>query len=209
MFKLSEPKQALFLTLAEFYKFPDEDFYNELKSGALFKQIDFYIKEAGFMNCEYQWPNYFMDFQSFKQEFVRCFIGFNEASAIPVESVYKKWTNDESAQTIIAGQKGYLMGDAAVHIRYLLEKFQIIIPPQFQQKPDHLAILLELLCFFMDSIGDKEIYQFMSEHFDWLPEFYDKLKKIEANEIFLLITKILMDTIEFTLEKYRLSYIKG
>jgi len=206
MFKLSEPKEALFLTLAEFYKHPDEGFYNELKSGSLFKQIDGYIKEAGFTCCKYQWPTYFMDFQSFKQEFVRCFVGLNEASAIPVESIYKKWTNDESAQTIIAGQKGYLMGDAAVHIHYLLEKFQITIPPQFQQKPDHLTILLELLCFFMDNIGAEEVYQFLSEHFDWLPEFYDKLNKIKADEVFILITRVLMDTIEWTMDEYR-TYI--
>ncbi|MCK8825470.1 TorD/DmsD family molecular chaperone [Fuchsiella alkaliacetigena] len=199
----SDQLSDLFLIIADFYKYPDQEFYDQLISSKLLSELKEKMQklelETSSINQDFDIP----DFDQFKQEYSRCFIGLNEPSALPVESVYKVWTTDSQAQVNIANEKGYLMGDSALHIKHLMSGLGLEIPREYQQMPDHLTILLELLAYIIEHRQADEIKQFLDDHFDWLMDFKSRLVEIEALPLFLRITECLMDCIEQTKTIYK------
>ena len=113
---------------------------------------------------------------------MRCFIGIGKQSALPVESIYKKWTHDPTARLPIAGSTGYLMGDPALHARYLLDHYQLQIPPDYRMMPDHLLLLLELLAYLLENRPPEESRTFLNQHFDWLDSFDKALETISEDD---------------------------
>ncbi|MGF7184151.1 TorA maturation chaperone TorD [Desulfitispora alkaliphila] len=184
--------QQLFSIAAEFYKFPDRDFYNQLASGDLFQELEKLSTKAGFAPSNLAWPVSVPSLHQLQQEHLRCFMGFNSQAAVPIESLYKRWTVDPTAKLTIASQKGYLMGDAAVHIHYLLDSLGLEIPSEYQQKPDHLAILLEILAYLITERNEREVELYISEHLDWLPHLKLRLIEIDAHPLFVTMTEQLI-----------------
>lgn len=184
-----------FVTLAEFYKYPNEEFHRQLASQALLENLAFSITDAsfacGFAQQDFIIPKLF----ELQQEFTRCFIGINGPSAVPIESIYKVWTTDKSAQLSIANKKGYLMGDAAIHIRHLLDGLGLEIPEEYRQRPDHLTILLELLAYLINNRNIQEVSGFLRDHFDWLTDFQSKLLEIKALPLYIHLTDCLIKCI--------------
>ncbi|NLC77978.1 MAG: dehydrogenase [Clostridia bacterium] len=187
--------KQLCLALAEFYRFPDEQFYQELISGEWTEMIGELGQKAGLTGRKPR-LSFDLTFSALKQEYIRSFIGVGEPAAPPVESIYKVWTADPSAQVVFARQKGYLMGDSALHIRYLLESLGLELPAELAYQPDHLAVLLELLVFFLETPEPNQVVQYLEDHFDWLPDFYDRLSEIKANELYLEVTSLLMECLQ-------------
>ena len=140
--------------------------------------------------------------------YVRCFIGIGKKSVLPVESVYKKWTEDPTARLPIAGSTGYLMGDAALHARYLLDHYGLSVPPDYQMMPDHLVLLLELAAFLLRQRTEKESHLFLAQHLDWLGPFTEALQNSEtegendlkAQQFYLLVLELLQRTITCQLQ---------
>lgn len=192
-----ETLQKLSLALAEFYRFPDERFYQQLIDGEWEGSIKRLFLQAGFtLEGELPLPEIYPDFPSLKQEFINCFMGTVATSAPPIASLYKVWTQDPSAQIVIAGQKGYLMGDGALHIKHLLHSFGLELPPEWSQKPDHIVILLELLAVFLEQLTSHEVEEYLADHFDWLTDFYQQLETVATHDFYLIITRLLMSVIE-------------
>jgi TorA maturation chaperone TorD len=187
-----EPLRQLCLALAEFYRFPDQQFYQELTGGEWTETIEELRRKAGLTG---RMPAISPDltFSALKQEYIRCFIGVGVPAAPPIESIYKVWTVDPSAQVVFARQKGYLMGDSALHIRHLLRSFGLELPAELAYQPDHLAVLLELLVYFLEKLEFNHTVEYLKDHFDWLPDFYKRLSEIKANELYLGVTSLLME----------------
>lgn len=183
------------LALAEFYRFPDEEFIRELQNGEWEKLINELAGQAGLAGDKIAWPED-LTYSSLKQEYIRCFTGAGEPAALPVESVYKVWTQDPSARVMFAKQKGYLMGDSALHIQYLLDTLGVELPEEFRGQPDHLVVLLELLVYFLDHLELQDTLQYLQDHFDWLPDFYARLQENGAHELYLTITSLLIRCVE-------------
>ena len=120
--------------------------------------------------------------EALKLFYLRCFIGIGKQSALPVESIYKKWTHDPTARLPIAGSTGYLMGDPALHARYLLDHYQLQIPPDYRMMPDHLLLLLELLAYLLENRPPEESRTFLNQHFDWLDSFDKALETISEDD---------------------------
>ncbi|UTW68982.1 molecular chaperone TorD family protein [Anaerobacillus sp. HL2] len=89
------------------------------------------------------------------------FSGIKQPFAPPIESLYKQWTTDPTAQVSIAKNKGYLMGDAALHMKYLYDQYQIEVPEGFSNMPDHLTLQLEFLAFLHESGSYDTVKQFI------------------------------------------------
>lgn len=85
---------------------------------------------------------------------------------VPVESLYKKWT-EEKSNLSFASSSGYLMGDSAVHMNFIFKKLYITIPEQFQLMPDHLILQLELLALLEEASNIDFLNEFIFEHLDW------------------------------------------
>lgn len=173
-------RQVLFF--ADCYRFPEQDFFQELQAGKWHGEL----KEKPFQ----------LNFQELKEAYIDCFLGAGKESAPPIESIYKIWTEDGTAQVAIAKQKGYLMGDSALHIKYLLKALGFELPSELAQKPDHLAVLLELLAYYIEHLEPEEVLQYLKDHFDWLGEFQKCLEHIGAHEFYLFITVELIKGIQ-------------
>ncbi len=173
----------LFGLLSAFWQPPDETFWHNLNDGAVDHEISEYSLQAGFSASPIAADSFQQNLPplaAIKMFYLRCFIGIGKQSALPVESIYKKWTEDPSARLPIAGSTGYLMGDPALHAQYLLNHYQLQIPPDYRMMPDHLLLLLELLAFLLENRPDDEVHLFLSQHFDWLDSFAEALEAIST-----------------------------
>ena len=196
----------LFLHFADFWRPPDSDFWQDAAAGVADETIATLSEQAGYPMTE-NVRDCFRDLlpplSALQYFFVRCFIGIGKKSVLPVESVYKKWTEDPTTRLPIAGSTGYLMGDAALHARYLLDHYGLSIPPDYQMMPDHLVLLLELAAFLLRQRTDRESRLFLEQHLDWIGQLAEALQKTEtegendvkAQRFYLLVLELLQRTI--------------
>lgn len=185
----------VFLILADLYKLPTEDIWDEMKEHDLLKKLEVSVKEHFHfaLPLEDVIPGNFAEFR----ELYRTSIGSTQThAALPIESLYKPWTQDETCTLPFARDKGYLLGDSALHINYLLEKLKIDIPIELQGMPDHLAILLELLAYFIEHAPEKFTAQFMDDHFDWLEEFEAQLSEGTEHPFYQRLTRMLIGSVK-------------
>lgn len=201
----------LFLHFSDFWRPPDSDFWQDASSGVMDETIATLSEQAGYPmmeNVRECFRDLLPPLSALQYFFVRCFIGIGKKSVLPVESVYKKWTEDPTARLPIAGSTGYLMGDAALHARYLLDHYGLSVPPDYQMMPDHLVLLLELAAFLLQQRTEKESHLFLEQHLDWLGQFVEALQKIEtegendlkAQQFYLLVLELLQRAITCQLQ---------
>lgn len=187
----NELVEDLFYTFAEFFKYPTKEFYKEIVSGEVDRFMNQTLKTLNIVhevNLQQEVPT----FPGLQQQYLNCFSGITKPFAPPIESLYKVWTKDPTAQVSIAKSKGYLMGDCALHMQHLLTQFKIDVPKGYENMPDHLTILLEF-CAFLQSQGMNELLQqFINDHLDWLEMFEIELLKLdEESGFYVTITKII------------------
>ncbi|MFX0559834.1 molecular chaperone [Tepidibacillus infernus] len=195
---VSQNKQAkveIYLTLAEFFKFPTEDFYQDVMNGTVDQLLVEMAKEANYTKPTVQLKGRFPNFSEMKQTYMRCFMGVIKPYAPPIESVYKVWTTDPTAGLSIAKSKGYLFGDAALHIRHLFEQFHLEIPDDYAKMPDHLTLLLEFLAFLIKETSEEHVNQFVADHLDWLEDFKHELLKVNDSSFYIDVTDIIISFI--------------
>lgn len=185
-----EVVEGVFITFAEFYKYPTKEFYEEISTGVL----DQFLNEAFQMlnidmkiNFQQELPS----LEVLQQNFMNCFSGIVTPFYPPVESVYKVWTEDSTAQVSIAKRKGYLMGDSAMHMRHLLQQYNIKVPEGYENMPDHLTILLEFAAFLYMNTEKQHVSQFVNDHLDWLNLFNDSLRSLSDSNFYIYITEVL------------------
>jgi len=183
-----------FRLLSEFYKFPNREFFEYISKEDIQKELKELVELTN-LNYDIHMLKPFASFEEMKMEYTRAFIGIESKPALPVESVYKVWTTDESSSMSFANSKGYIMGDSALHIQYLLDQYGLEIPEELGKKPDHISVLLELLGFFIDNLGNEETLIYVEDHFDWLPEFKAKLEEIKGHQFYQHTTELLIELI--------------
>lgn len=180
---------------ADLFKFPEEELYEDLKSGLLDEQIAELSQSAGLAILS-GFENKVGTYEEMVETYNNCFLGVRTPFAVPIESVYKVWTTDESYQVPHKSQKGYLMGDSALHIKHILESLGLEIPKEYELMPDHLTILLELYAFLVSKEMEKEAEQFRKDHLDWLPDFYEALSTIDSSGFYVYTVKTLTQFIQ-------------
>ncbi|HAQ08873.1 MAG TPA: hypothetical protein DCR24_15705 [Bacillus bacterium] len=193
----------IFMVIAELYKPPTREFWNELKDENLLKTIrkgyaDIFKREASsLLESE---PS---SFEQICSMYAKTISDGEAKAALPVESLYKPWTQDETCTLPFSKSEGYLQGDSALHIRYLIEIFQIEIPLEYAGMPDHLSILLELLAYFIEHAQDDFTAQFLADHFDWLEEYEKKLAEVSNHPFYPCITKFLIEMLDSQRSAYK------
>lgn len=186
--------EYLLLQFADLFKFPERELFDEIRSGELDRQIKELSTSAGqqiLSNFQDTVENY----ESMVETYNRYLLGVRKPFAPPVESLYKVWTTDESYQGPHKNQKGYLMGDSALHVKHILQALGLEIPKEYEFMPDHLTILLELYAYLIREEMLTEALQFKKDHLDWLGDYYDALYRLAGNTIYshtiLILSKIL------------------
>ncbi|MDI6725347.1 MAG: molecular chaperone TorD family protein [Smithellaceae bacterium] len=86
-----------------------------------------------------------------------------------VESVYKPWTLDRSAELPFMSEAGWLGGDAASHLRDMMGELGIELSPEIQATPDHLSVELEIISLLVEEADPDAQATFLAQHLDWLP----------------------------------------
>lgn len=92
----------------------------------------------------------------------------NMAPSAPIESLYKSWTEDPSCTLLIAREKSHLMGDSALHMKELLERYEISITPHIM--PDHLCVEFSLYELLIQHAPRKNQAEFLADHLNWLDQ---------------------------------------
>ncbi|WP_052329873.1 TorD/DmsD family molecular chaperone [Thermicanus aegyptius] len=191
-----EAKGELYLTFAEFYKEPTPEFFEEVHQGMTEAWMKEKMYEGGYPTHEFHLKDHFSSYEEMKVAYDRSFRGIVKPYAPPIESVYKEWTLDPTVELQIARSKGYLLGDSALHMRYLYKLARIEIPENYSGMPDHLSLILEFLSLLFKEKEEQLWKGFISDHLDWLGEFEKALQSIEAPYFYREVTSLLRHCIE-------------
>jgi TorA maturation chaperone TorD len=132
----------------------------------------------------------------------RHFVGGLPTSVLPIESLYRRWTQQKSASLPFAHQTGLYNGDAAKHMASLLKEFELDITEDSVSTPDHLAIELHFLILLIRHGKASDIRQFIDDHLSWLPDYVDALfDRVPDARMFIAITILLIACLEALRQK--------
>ncbi|MBF0539748.1 MAG: molecular chaperone TorD family protein, partial [Nitrospirae bacterium] len=128
---------------------------------------------------------------------------FEDATGKPlylVESVYKRWSDDPDCPSPMAGARGYLMGEAALHMAELYGHFGLEHASEFNGRPDHLVLELDFLAFLYEDYTQETVIQpatvrsnvinFIGEHLDWVDELLQRGKEIGLSGFYYRVIEL-------------------
>lgn len=187
---------VLFFMFANLYRAPDLELWEEISEEGYINILEDLTKNLSGTEKEWIITDFPKSLNEWKQFYFQSIHGGGKEANLLVESIHKIWTTDSSCGMPFARSKGYLLGDSAMHIRFLLEKFEITIPVEFSNTPDHLVILLELLAYFTENAPEDFTIRFIEDHFDWLDDLIEKLADQQGNRFYLQTTGLLRNTLE-------------
>lgn len=121
-----------------------------------------------------------------KKEYDRLFADLRGERISLVESTYKAWTSDETCPLSIAGEKGLLMGDPALHILEIFRALGLAVPEEFRSTPDHLVLELEILSWLYRTGTESQARTFIQDHLDWIPDLKRRLDEADAHSFYRL-----------------------
>ena len=115
----------------------------------------------------------------------RHFTGGLPESAVPVESLYVKWTHDP-ARGPFAQQTGLYQAETALYMRDLVASLGLELPESMAAYPDHLSIELDLVSLLLDAGRADDARQLFLERSAWLTAYRMKLVKLGDEALFHL-----------------------
>jgi TorA maturation chaperone TorD len=168
--------------LSSFFCPPDQGMVEELNQGHL---------QAFFKRHVQSWVGKIGVLKDLKEEYDRLFSDTGEERISLVESFYKPWTQDPHCSLPFAKEKGFLMGDSAIHLSALFGHCGLEVEGPFQGMTDHLIIELEFLSYLYQEAGDEEIKRFIEDHLDWIPFLKESLERAHALPFYMNLIEIL------------------
>jgi len=126
-----------------------------------------------------------------KEEHHRLFSDTGDERISLVESYYKPWSQDPHCSLPFAKEKGFLMGDSAIHLSALFQHCGVEVAEPFKGMPDHILIELEFLSYLYQEAGDEEIKRFIKDHLDWIPFLKESFEKARAQPFYISLIEIL------------------
>jgi TorA maturation chaperone TorD len=125
-----------------------------------------------------------VDLAALQKEYERLFASLPVQRISLVESTYKPWTGDGSCGLAFAGDKGLLMGDAALHMREIYRQSSLEVPEELRSTPDHLLLELEFLSLLYRSATPGQIQGFIEDHLDWVPDLKERLDQADPHPFY-------------------------
>lgn len=175
----------IYAQLSEFFKEPTEEFADDVASGRLLNFLSEVFSQFGRDKSILASLSVSGDvYTTLKNEYRRLFLGPLQPYIVPVESVYKKWSNDPECKLTIAAEKGYLMGDPAIDMIKRYQDHGIVIPDKYSSMPDHIALELEYMSFLCRNADVEKQREFGSIHLDWVDELLEEIKNFKQGSKF-------------------------
>jgi len=193
---MSDKGKAFFCqTLSSLFSPPDQGMVEQLSQGHLHAFFKSYVQSwegeieilKGFLT---QSPPQIL-LRDFKEEHHRLFSDTGKERISLVESFYKPWTQDPHCSLPFAKEKGFLMGDSAIHLSTLFQHCGLEVAEPFKGMPDHILIELEFLSYLYREAGDVEIKRFIKDHLDWVPFLKESFEKARAHPFYISLIEIL------------------
>ncbi len=175
----------LYAQLSEFFKEPTEEFADDVASGRLLDYFNEVFWVIGLDTSLLSGISINSDvYTILKEEYRRLFSGPLPPYIVPVESVYKRWSNDPDCKLSIAAEKGYLMGDPAMDMIRRYQAHGIVIPDKYSSMPDHIALEMEYMAFLCINGDIEEQMEFLGSHLNWIDELAKEIKNFEQGSKF-------------------------
>jgi TorA maturation chaperone TorD len=174
---------------------PDQEMVEQLNQGHLHAFFKSYVRSwegeieilKGFLT---QSPTQIF-LKDLKEEHHRLFSDTGNERISLVESFYKPWTHDPRCCLPFAKEKGFLMGDSAVHLSTIFQHCGLEVAGPFKGTPDHILIELEFLSYLYQEAGEVEIKRFIKDHLDWIPFLKESFEKARAHPFYISLIEIL------------------
>ena len=166
-----ELRTEVYRVLSETFKEPAPEFAGILNSGELFRFLTDSFRKLG-LNFDFGGIEgcRSLHFQELKRLYWDAFAGPVASKVTPVESVYRRWSEDPASDSPIAKLKGYLMSDRALHMQELYRQAGLSFPPEVAATPDHLALELEFMALLSEKANFETQAEFCTDHLDWLDD---------------------------------------
>ena len=181
--------------LSSLFSPPDQGMVEQLSQGHLHAFFKSYVQSwegeieilKGFLT---QSPPQIL-LRDYKEEHHRLFSDTGKERISLVESFYKPWTQDPHCSLPFAKEKGFLMGDSAIHLSTLFQHCGLEVAEPFKGMPDHILIELEFLSYLYREAGDREIKRFIEDHLDWVPFLKESFEKAHAHPFYISLIEVL------------------
>jgi TorA maturation chaperone TorD len=168
---------------------PDEELIDALNSGELYRML---APSLGVDEVDIRFlrdANYTLE--TLTELYNASMVPVGHKALLPVESLYKPWTDDEESYPVVHGKKGLLMGDPALHMLELYRRAGFEIPEEFKAQPDHLILELEFLSILYENCPDTMVLQFMKDHLDWVPDLLAKCPELSIASFYRSVLRML------------------
>jgi len=200
---VAKQKANIARSLARLLSEPDEEMVGALRAGELYRLFSHHFGSAygkipsleGFlyMTCQEAALN------QMKEEYRRLFQDPVTGDLWWVESTHKVWTKDPGSAVSFAREKGYLMGDPALHMMEVYRFLGVEVPDEFGGLPDHIILELECLAILLESFPEETTRNFLRDHLDWVPEMVKKGKGYQPSPFYCSVLDALENFIRLEL----------
>ncbi|MFN2364221.1 MAG: molecular chaperone TorD family protein [Halarsenatibacteraceae bacterium] len=196
-------REKTYLTFASLLSQPDQEIYEDIKAGLHNKILRDYFSQKSYDIH----MSVFEEVNSLEEmkRLWRANICPEEGQLKAVESIYKVWTLDDSYDLPFANDKGYLMGDWALHIKHLFKEFELEIPEDYQAMPDYICFELEFMSLLIAEDLEEEQKLFLLQHLDWIPDLREEAEEKEISENYLQVIKALEKFIRLEWQEFALD----
>lgn len=194
-------RREIYLLLSEAYKQPTQPFVAEQSAmvdflAPAFQKLGYDLPAELYRN----WPALLPDLPSASAAYRQSFLFPVHSRVLPVESVFRRWTTDPSAEVPFAAEKGLLLSDYALHMKDLYETFGINIPADYESMPDHLCLELEFAALLLEHAEETKYGVFIAEHLNWLDDLVAEAEQKEIPDYYLQLIKL---TAQFLTQELR------
>ena len=174
---------------------PDQGMVEQVNQGLLYAFFKNYVQswegEIGILKGFLTQGSPQISLKDLKEEYYRLFSDTGNERISLVESFYKPWTLHPHCSLPFAKEKGFLMGDSAIHLSAIFQQCEIEVAEPFKGMPDHVIIELEFLSRLYQEAGDEEIKGFIKDHLDWIPFLKENVEKAHAHPFYISLIEIL------------------
>ncbi len=196
-------RRDVYLLLSEAFKQPTEPFVAEQPAMAsflaqAFQELGYDLPAALYEN----WPALLPDLPTAVATYRQSFLLPIPSRVVPVESIYRRWTVDSSAEVPFAAEKGLLLSDHGLHMKALYASFGIMIPVEFQSMPDHLCLELEFAALLLEQQAEEQHRLFLAEHLNWLYELADDAEDQAIPTYYLQLIKLTAQFLALELRRH-------
>ena len=197
MDKLLVYRCDLYLALSELLKEPSAEIIHELPDIVAFLEEAFSILCCPIPPSLFQsWPALAPDLAVLRKAYSQSFTYPPNKRVFPLESMYRPWTNDQSAGLPGAHDRGYLLSDAAIHMLTLYNIYGLITPEEYHAAPDHLCLQLEFAAHLLTSGHEDRLQTFLAEHLDWVKDLANDAAAAPINLFYsqvIAVTALFLD----------------